>query len=249
MSVAGDGAAWIHTRHDDGALSITLNRPQVRNALGLPLVEALLIALDEAAERKVHSVIIEGAGPAFCAGLDLGEMDSKRDADFVLQLLRIEILLQAIWRAPFQTLALAHGAAFGAGADLLAACRLRVATAELKVAFPGVRFGVFLGTRRLAARIGADAADRVLGDGATLSGAQAHALGLISEIAPREDWPAIRERFARRGAAIDPYVAPRLGALLAADTGDADIAELVRSASRPGLKDRIAAYVASMRKS
>lgn len=251
MSVADDGAAStapVETHDDEGVLSITLNRPQVRNALSLPLVEALIGALDEALERQVHTVIIEGTGPAFCAGLDLGEMDAKRDADFVLQLVRIEVLLQKLWRAPFRTLALAHGAAFGAGADLLAACRFRVACAELKIAFPGVRFGVFLGTRRLAARIGASAAERILGDGATLSGEQAHALGLVSEIAAREDWPAIRERFVRGTAAMDPYVRPRLGNLLQADTGDADMAELVRSASRPGLKQRIAAYVASMRK-
>lgn len=245
---AGENPALIETRYDDGALHIALNRPAVRNALGVPLVDALIDALDEATQRRVHSVIIDGNGPAFCAGLDLADMDDKRDADFVLQLVRIEILLQQVHRAPFQTLALAHGAAFGAGADLLAACRVRVATLDLKIAFPGVRFGVLLGTRRLAARIGAVAADRILGDGATLSGEQALALGLVGELAPREDWPAIRERFVRRGAAIDPYVGPRLGSLLNADTGDADMADLVRSASRAGLKQRIATYVASMRK-
>jgi len=247
-AAAGADTASIQTRYDDAVLHIALDRPAVRNALGVELVNALIDALDEAAARRVHSVIIEGNGPAFCAGLDLSDMDARRDADFVLQLVRIELLLQQVQRAPFQTLALAHGAAFGAGADLLAACRVRVATPDLKIAFPGVRFGVLLGTRRLAARIGAAAADRILGDGTTLSGEQAHALGLVSEFAAREDWPAIRERFVRRGAAIDPYVGPRLGCLLGADTGDADIADLVRSASRPGLKQRIAAYVAASRK-
>jgi enoyl-CoA hydratase/carnithine racemase len=241
-------AAGLVVRYDGGALSVTLNRPASRNALGLDLVNAFIDGVDEAAARGVHSLILDGEGPAFCAGLDLGDADARRDADFVLLLVRIETLLQQIHRAPFQTLALAHGAAFGAGADLLAACRHRVATADLKIAFPGVRFGVFLGTRRLAARVGADAAERILGDGARLTGQDARGLGLVTEVAPQQGWAAIRERFVARGEAIEPYVGRRLGRLVSNDTGDADMADLVRSASRPGLAQRIASYVASLKK-
>jgi enoyl-CoA hydratase/carnithine racemase len=193
-------------------------------------------------------VILDAEGPAFCAGLDLGDMASRSDGDFLLLLVRIETLLQRVYRAPFQTLALARGAAFGAGADLLAACRRRVATADLRIAFPGVRFGVFLGTRRLAARVGAAQAERILGDARTLSGPDALALGLVTDVAPPEDWDGIRAGFVERGAGLDPYVGRHIGDLLAATSDAEDMAALVHSASRPGLKQRITDYVASMRR-
>jgi enoyl-CoA hydratase/carnithine racemase len=233
---------------DGGSLRVTLCRAQVRNALDIDLVEALIEALDEAAARGVHSVILDAEGPAFCAGLDLGDMASRSDGDFLLLLVRIETLLQRVYRAPFQTLALAQGAAFGAGADLLAACRRRVATADLRIAFPGVRFGVFLGTRRLAARVGSTQAERILGDARTLNGAEALALGLVTDVAPPEDWDGIREQFVARGAALDPYVGRHLGDVLAAADDAEDMATLVRSASRPGLKQRIADYAAAARR-
>jgi len=243
--VSGDG---VRAEFGDGVLSVTLDRPKSRNALALAPVNALIDALDEAARRDVHSAVIRAEGPAFCAGLDLSDIGQRGDADFVLLLVRIETLLQKVYRAPFQTLALAHGAAFGAGADLLAACRRRVAAPDLRITFPGVRFGVLLGTRRLAARVGAGAAERILGEGRVLSGEDALALGLVTDAVAPDGWPAIVDEFRARGAAWDGYVGARIGAMLNDDTDAADMADLVRSASRPGLEQRIASYVEAMRR-
>jgi len=241
----GDG---IRAEFGDGVLTVTLDRAASRNALALAPVNALIDALDEAARRGVHSTVIQAEGPAFCAGLDLSNLEQRSDGDLLLLLVRIETLLQRVYRAPFQTLALARGAAFGAGADLLAACRRRVAAPDLRITFPGVRFGVLLGTRRLAARVGAERAERILGDGRVLSGEEALAMGLVTDTAAPQDWPAIVDAFVARGAAWDGHVGARIGAMLHADTADADLADLVRSASRPGLVQRIAAYVETMRR-
>ena len=238
----------IRAEFDDGVLTVTLDRARSRNALALEPVNAFIDALDEAARRGVHSAVIRADGPAFCAGLDLSGIGQRGDADFVLLLVRIETLLQRVYRAPFQTLALAQGAAFGAGADLLAACRRRVAAPDLKITFPGVRFGVLLGTRRLAARVGADAADRILGEGRVLSGEEALQAGLVTDAAPPDAWDAIVDAFVDRGAQRDGHVGARLASMLNPDTDAADMADLVRSASRPGLEQRIAGYVDSLRR-
>jgi enoyl-CoA hydratase/carnithine racemase len=239
----------------DGVACLELNRPGRGNALSAPLVEALLAATaDVFADPAVHTLLLTGAGPNFCTGFDLGGLDDATDGDLVLRFARIEALLDAVWRAPVRTVALAGGRAWGAGADLFAACDLRLATPDASFRFPGAAFGLVLGTRRLAERVGTDHARRWVAQAATLDAAQAAAAGLASRVvssaaadhaAGSPDWhdevfgaPAIdRDTLAAVRAASRPAGGPGADAL-----ADADLAALVRSATRPGLKARILAY-------
>ncbi len=224
-----------------GVLTLTLERPALGNALDETLVEALLAAvLDAGADEGLHTLVLRGAGRHFCTGFDLSDLALQSDGDLLRRFVRVELLLAALWHAPLRTVALAQGRTFGAGADLFACCDVRISHADASFSFPGARFGLVLGTRRLAERLGETRALTCVTSGEVLSAPAAQAAGLASEVVNGavDTWQA---------EALPPLVADRdtAAALKAAtrhDHRDADLAALVRSAARPGLKARIIAY-------
>ena len=106
-------------RRDDAVAILTLNRPERGNALSPALVEALAAALATAAADGTRLLVLRGNGRHFCTGFDLTDLEAQSDGDLVLRILRVERLLQAIFHAPFHTMALAHGRVTGAGAEML----------------------------------------------------------------------------------------------------------------------------------
>ncbi|NDE73735.1 MAG: enoyl-CoA hydratase/isomerase family protein, partial [Betaproteobacteria bacterium] len=229
----------LSTEHQAGVITLTLQRPERGNALGPELVEGLIHAAEAAmADPAVHTLVLRGAGRHFCTGLDLTDLATLSDGDLLLRLVRIETLLALLWHAPIRTVALAHGRTWGAGADLFAVCEQRLVNSDTTLRFPGAQFGIVLGTRRLAQRIGVDAARALVLEGGELDAPQALSLGLATQLgdtaaelaAPRPDAATAR---AIRSATRD-------------DCRDADLAALVRSAARPGLQSRITAYRARL---
>src|SRR4051794_29436361 len=142
------------TRQEGDVTFVTLNRPHKANALSASLVEGLLDEVERASSNGTRLFVMGGAGAHFCAGFDFADLANATDGDLALRFLRIEMLLQALYHAPYETLALSHGRVFGAGADLVASCGLRIATPDAEFRMPGPCFGVVLGTRRLASRVG-----------------------------------------------------------------------------------------------
>jgi enoyl-CoA hydratase/carnithine racemase len=227
----------------DGSVTrLRLARPDKANALDAPLVDALLEAVRRAVSDGTRLLVVEGEGKHFSAGFDFSGYESGSPGDLLLRFVRIEQLLQAVYHAPFATLALAHGRNFGAGADLFLACGIRVAAPDATFRMPGLRFGVQLGTRRLAARIGADAARALLAESRTLDADEAVGLGFAHRVAARDDWASIVTMEAGRAALLAPAAAARLHAATLTDTRAADMADLVASVAEPGLADRIKAY-------
>ena len=168
-----DQNALIITHHN-GVTSCTLNRPEKLNALNADMVEGLLQAMKEAVAKDSQLVVFRGAGRAFCAGFDLSDLADMSDADLLFRFVRIETLLQAIYTARMPTLALVHGRCFGAGADIVASCSQRIASADSSFRMPGLQFGIVLGTRRLAALIGGDAARDILQNSRIFDAETAH---------------------------------------------------------------------------
>lgn len=253
MSAELDPAGAATRLRFEGGLAICcLNRPARGNALSTPLLQGVADALAQASARAdVHTLVLHGAGRHFCSGFDLGNLSEESDASLLARFVGVEMLLDAVWRAPLRTVAVAHGAVVGAGADLFAACDQRLLAAGASVRFPGAGFGIVLGTRRLGCRVGAARALKWVSEGAQIKAVEALAAGLATAVldataAPAEgDAAALtaalaqvlpvsvrRETFASLRAALDDRGA------------DADLAALVRSAAAPGLKSRIEAYAA-----
>ena len=177
--------------HDHaGARLIEIARADKGNALGAGLVESLIDAVDRAyGDDAIDTLVLCARGRNFCTGLDLSDLDSVSDGDLLLRLVRIETLLARIWHAPIRTVAIAQGRCWGAGADLFAACEQRFATADATFRFPGVQFGILLGTRRLADRIGVEPARAILTEGRQLDAIAGRDLRLVDSIAaaPADD--------------------------------------------------------------
>lgn len=223
--------------------TFTLNRPEKRNALSSGLVEALLDGLDEAHAAGVPVLVFRGNGKNFSAGFDFTGHEEASEGDLVLRFIRLETLLQKVAASPALTVGLAHGRNFGAGVDLFAACRRRVATADATFRMPGLKFGLVLGTRRFAGIVGRETAASVLGTTRTFDAAEAQAMAFLHSVQGQEAWDAEVSAAADVAGALEAGTRAALYRVLDAGTGDADLAELVRSASRPGLKARIAAYL------
>jgi enoyl-CoA hydratase/carnithine racemase len=223
---------------------LTLARPAKANALSAELVEALLAAVTTAAGDGTRLLVLRGEGKNFCAGFDFSDLETSSDGDVLRRLARIEILLQALYHAPMATLALAQGGTYGAGADLVACCDRRIAAPDTVFRMPGLRFGVALGTRRLAARVGADRALEIQASARSFDAAEAANIGFINAIAPAEGWGKIvNDMLARQK--LDARAHAALKARVQVDSRDADMAALIHLASVPGLKDRIKAFRAA----
>jgi len=244
------------SRRDGPVLHLQLHRPEVGNALSAALVQALTEAVDAAThDASVRLLVLSGAGRHFCTGFDLSDLDRETDDSLLARFTRVELLLQAVHAAPFATLALAHGRTMGAGADLFAACGDRWIVGDAGFAFPGAAFGLVLGTVRLTELVGAPHAAAWIEGGQRIDADQALACGLATRHIETEQ---IDAELGRWGARVNRLDAPTQRAIQAAiaagrrprgDAGDAqDLARLVRSAARPGLRDRIAAYRAAQRK-
>jgi len=229
-------------KHENHVTRLTLNRPQKANALSPSLVEALLDAVEYAATDGTRLLILDGAGSHFCAGFDFSDVQTSSEGDLALRFIRIETLLQALYHAPCATLALAHGRVFGAGADLVASCGLRVAAPDTTFRMPGLRFGVVLGTRRLVHRVGADQARDILSTSRSLAAEEALACGFVTGIATQQDWPALINTTQSAAETLTPAAAAALHRRTVTDSRAEDMAELTRSVTTPGLKERIRRY-------
>lgn len=240
---AADASAVLETELSGTTLTLTLNRPEKMNALSALLVEALLAQVNAAEAQGVRLLVLRGAGRNFSAGFDMGGYEEQSEGDLVLRFVRIEQLLQAVRHASFETLALAHGRNFGAGVDLIAACGRRIATPDASFRMPGLLFGLVLGSRLFAQRVGRERARRVLQVSQTFDAGEAFEWGFLTDVAAQEHWGPVLGKVQSAAAALPASAAAALFRMTGEDHRDADLAELVRSAAEPGLKARIAAYL------
>jgi enoyl-CoA hydratase/carnithine racemase len=173
----------VLVREDGDVTELTLNRPDKRNALSLSMMEDLTAAV-RAAQGAV--VVIAGAGPAFSAGHDLGEMVG-RDADFYDELFTAcTVLMEALHDLPQPVIAKVHGVATAAGCQLVAACDLAVAEAGARFATPGVKIGLFCSTPMvpLSRAVGRKRALQLLLTGEFIDAPTAADWGLVNLVVP-----------------------------------------------------------------
>jgi enoyl-CoA hydratase/carnithine racemase len=228
---------------DGPVTQLTLNRPEKANALDEALVEALLAAVKAAQRDGKRLLVLRPGSKNFSAGFDFTGAVEGGEARLLWRFVRIEQLLQAVYHAPFATMAIAHGRNFGAGADLFVACDVRIAAPGTTFRMPGLRFGLQLGTRRLAQRIGSEAARAVLAESRTLDASAALDLGFATRVAAASEWENLVATERERSIALSPESVARLRAATATDTRSADMADLVESVTVPALTARIAAYL------
>jgi enoyl-CoA hydratase/carnithine racemase len=180
LETTDTAAGPVLFRRDGAAARITLNRPAQRNALSLEVMEEVTATLERTGrDPEVRAIVIEAAGPAFCAGHDLGEMV---DRDLCTR------MMDAIHDVPQPVIARVHGIATAAGCQLVAACDLAVAAEEARFATPGVRIGLFCSTPMvpLSRAVGRKRALEMLLTGTPIDAATALDWGLVNRVVPAE---------------------------------------------------------------
>jgi enoyl-CoA hydratase/carnithine racemase len=175
------------------AARITLNRPEKRNALSLELMEEVIAALGEVRkDAGVRAIVVEGAGPVFSSGHDLGEMVG-RDLGFYQQLFdACTVMMETIHRVPQPVIAKVHGVATAAGCQLVAACDLAVAAEGTRFATPGVKIGLFCSTPMVpvSRAVGRKRALEMLLTGDPIDAETAREWGLVNRVVPAEELDA-----------------------------------------------------------
>ena len=177
----------ILVSEEDGVQTITLNRPERRNAMAPEMLDELLSAMQAAAAGDCRVVMFAGAGTAFCAGLDLGALQTRSEQSAVEHRVaaeRIARFFRSLYELPKPTIAVVQGAAIAGGAGLATICDFTLAAPEAKFGFTEVRIGFVpaLVSAFLALQIGEKGARDLLLTGRLFDAEEAYRLGLVTEV-------------------------------------------------------------------
>jgi enoyl-CoA hydratase len=200
----------------DGRVArLTLNRPEVLNAINDELPEQLRAAVERAnADPEVHVIVLSGAGKAFCSGYDLkryaetprpvpGSQDMPWDPMIDYQFMsRNTACFMSLWRSLKPTVAKVHGYAVAGGSDIALCCDLVVMAEDAKIGYPPARVWGCPTTAMWVYRVGAERAKRMLLTGDLIDGREAKAWGLVTDAVPAAELDARVDALVQRMASV-----------------------------------------------
>jgi enoyl-CoA hydratase/carnithine racemase len=193
--------------HGGEIATITLNRPDKRNALTPAMINETCDAVTRLRDDPVvRVVVVRGNGPAFCAGLDLTEM-AKQRAEGEADLGGLERLLEQIESCPHPTIAAVRGDAVAGGCELALHCDIRVAADDARFSMPLARIGLAVPvtlTWKLVDTIGAAKTCELLFTGEAVAAEAAAHLGLANRVVPSDELDSAVESLARQIARNAP---------------------------------------------
>lgn len=178
---------------DDGVVrTITLNRPERRNAMTPEMQLELIAAMEETAASDCRVLVLAGAGEAFCSGLDLSilqSMNGKSATEHRQDAERIARLFRTLYELPKPTIAAVHGAAIAGGTGLATICDFTVAVRGAKFGYTEARIGFVpaLVSAFLALQVGDKRARDLLLTGRLFDADEAYRLGLVNKVVSAED--------------------------------------------------------------
>ena len=189
MSAARDGEEGVVRREvSEGVATLTLNRPEKRNALNDDLVSALHRELEELEDdERVRVILLQGAGPDFCSGMDQAQLETVAEAGAEASLAdarHLGSLFVAMRRHSRPVIAAVHGRALAGGAGLAAACDLVLAHADAELGFTEVRLGFVpaMVMSILRRKVTESRAFELAARGDRVDASEAHRLGLVNRV-------------------------------------------------------------------
>jgi methylglutaconyl-CoA hydratase len=244
------------TRDDRGVVTLTLDRPEKRNALSAALIDALSEAAARlGADPAARVIVLTGAGDSFCAGGDLAWMVEQFDADRATRMAearRLAEMLGALNTLPKPLIGRVQGQAYGGGLGLMAVCDAAVGAAGARFGFTETRLGLIPATIApyVLARMGEGPARRVFFSARLFDAAEAQRLGLLSQVVAPETLDAAVE------AEIAPYLdaapaavarakalARRLGPVIDATAIGESVAALADAWEEPEARRRVETFL------
>ncbi|MDQ0381365.1 enoyl-CoA hydratase [Amycolatopsis thermophila] len=244
----------VHLTAEEGRWTLTLDDPDRRNCLDEPMCDQLADAVDRvAADPGARTLVVTGAGTAFCAGADLPALfgDPRDDVAAIrTRLRRVYASFLRLRDLPIPTVAAVQGAAVGAGLNLALACDVRIAGPRAKFAATFTRIGLHPGggcTWFLVDVLGRQKALALLLDGGALDAPAAVAEGLALRL--EDDPVAAAHELAKRWAELDPGLARDVKATVGVahhgrfeDTLEVEAWSQASSATRPAIQEAVARF-------
>ncbi len=199
----------LRLEEKDGVAVVTVNRPDKLNALNdrtMAELDAVFTAL--AADDEVRGVILTGAGEkAFVAGADIGELATQSPVQGKERSIHGQKILDRIEGFPKPVVAAVNGFALGGGCELAMACHVRVASENARMGTPEVKLGImcgYAGTQRLPRLVGKGRALEILLTGEMVDAAEAHRIGLVNKVVPKDKLLGEAEALLRKMLANGP---------------------------------------------
>jgi methylglutaconyl-CoA hydratase len=199
----------VHYHESNGIDTITLNRPDKRNAISYELIDDLVSALARAANSHARVMILTGAGSAFSAGMDLENLKQLiglSDEQNLKDSRTMAGLFRALYDFPKPTIAAVNGAAIAGGTALAILCDFTLAVPEAKFGYTEVRIGFVPGivSSYLIANVGEKRARDLLLTGRLFGAREAHELGLVNEVVEPDRLMHRAQELARQLLEISP---------------------------------------------
>ena len=174
-----------------GVVSLTLNRPEKRNALSAKMIEELT-DFTSMLTPDIRAVVIQGAGKLFCAGGDLDWMNNQIKADRLTRISearKLAMMLKALNELPVPLIGKLHGAAYGGGVGLACVCDFVISSSNVKFGFTETRLGLIPSTigPYVVGKMGEAKAREVFMSGQTFNEVEAKKLNIVSEISENLD--------------------------------------------------------------
>src|SRR4051812_1440799 len=208
QSETGRTPGGVRVEVDGGVAVITIDRPEVRNAIGFATVDELDKALTDVEDSAAVVVIRGGGDRAFVSGGDLKELGAIRThEDAVRMASQVRRVLDRVASFPLPVIAALNGHAMGGGAEVAIAADIRVACDDIKIGFNQVSLGIMPawgGAERLAQRIGRGRAVLAIATGELYDAPAAQQLGLLDVVVPRASFDETWRTMAGRMAATAP---------------------------------------------
>ncbi|MGH2812997.1 MAG: enoyl-CoA hydratase/isomerase family protein [Actinomycetota bacterium] len=194
----------------DGVATITLNRPEKRNAINRRMFEELETVFDSITEdREVRAFVVRGAGEHFCSGADLSVIDEapKSPAEMFERMGQVHALMKKVVFCPKPGIAAVRGYAAGGGASLALACDLIVMAEDARFSELFVKRGLVMdmsGTFTLTRAVGLHRAKELALLGEAIDAARAHEIGIAARVVPVEELDTAVKDVASRLASMPP---------------------------------------------
>jgi methylglutaconyl-CoA hydratase len=245
----------LHFETTDHLSTITLNRPDKRNAISIQMIAELQAALDEIEKTHTRVVILTGAGKSFCAGIDLEYLQAigqQSAAENQEDSKRIAKMFRKIWSYSRPLIAAVNGHALAGGCGIATLCDFTLAVPEAKFGYTEVKIGFLpaIVSVFLTRQIGEKRARDLLLTGRLIEAAEAREMGMVTEVVPTENLMARAHELAETILAASPSSITRAKHLLISASAagvdhdlDRAVLESARVRCTPDFKEGLAAFL------
>lgn len=238
--------------HDIAVL--TIDRPEVLNALNSKVIRELTERVDEAAQQNLRCLIVTGQGErSFSAGADVIELRDYQPADAICFTQCGNALMRRLVRLPVPVIAAVNGYAFGGGMELALACDIRIVSEAASFALPEVQLGIipgFGGIQRLVRAVGSAKAREIIYTGDRIGAEEAWRIGLVNKVVPADQVLSTALELAGRIAANAGFavqaikaVANECDGMTEEESVDLEAAAFARCFEMPEQKQAMAAFI------